>query len=130
MKELTPTQLAKKAYSERNKEKVALAKKVYREANRDKVKETNAKWYQRNKIKISARVKCYREKYPNKYKAHILVNNALQNKKLLKEPCENCGDEDNTHGHHDDYLKPLNVRWLCPGCHSQWHTENGEGLNS
>ena len=31
---------------------------------------------------------------------------------------------------HDDYAKPLSVRWLCGKCHTAWHQENGEGLNA
>lgn len=31
--------------------------------------------------------------------------------------CENCGKECKPHAHHDDYAKPLEVRWLCPPCH-------------
>lgn len=75
-------------------------------------------------------VKDYRNKYPNKYKATNMVNNAIRDKKLFREPCESCGSTSNIHAHHDDYSKPLNVRWLCAPCHSQWHMENGEGINA
>lgn len=71
----------------------------------------------------------YREKYPNKYKAHSLVNSAIKCKRLFKEVCEDCGTDEKIHAHHDDYLKPLNVRWLCSAHHSQWHAENGEAKN-
>ena len=71
----------------------------------------------------------YRERFPNKYKCHSLVNSAIKSKKLFAEPCEVCGSEDNVHAHHDDYLKPLNIRWLCCAHHSQWHKKNGEAAN-
>jgi hypothetical protein len=74
-------------------------------------------------------LKDYREKYPNKYKAHQTVNYAIRSKKLFRESCEVCG-VDETHGHHDDYLKPLNVRWLCAEHHHQWHAKHGEALNA
>ena len=72
----------------------------------------------------------YRDKYPNKYKAHNMVNNAIKSGKLFHEPCEVCHTVDNVHAHHDDYLKPLNIRWLCAAHHSQWHRDNGEALNA
>lgn len=71
----------------------------------------------------------YRNSNPKKYKAHNMVNNAIRDKKLFKEPCEVCGSKENIHAHHDDYAKPLNVRWLCAFHHSEWHRENGEASN-
>jgi len=73
--------------------------------------------------------RAWREKNPQKYKAQSMVNNSIRDKKLSRQPCEVCGTDKSIHGHHDDYLKPLDVRWLCAVHHSQWHKENGEGLN-
>ena len=72
----------------------------------------------------------YRRKYPLKYKAHNMANNAIRDGKLFREPCEVCESTDNIHAHHDDYLKPLNIRWLCASCHSKWHSINGEAKNA
>lgn len=69
-------------------------------------------------------------KYPKKYKAHTMTGNAIRDKKLFKEPCEVCGATEKIHAHHDDYAKPLNVRWLCSAHHSQWHRDNGEASNA
>lgn len=71
----------------------------------------------------------YKQRFPNKYKAHNMVSNAIRDKKLFKEPCEICGTTEKIHAHHDDYLKPLNVRWLCAAHHHQWHSKHGEALN-
>lgn len=75
-------------------------------------------------------LKNYRKEYPKKYKATCIVNNAIRDKKLFKQPCEICGKKNNIHAHHDDYNQPLNIRWLCPVCHKDWHIKNGEGKNS
>jgi hypothetical protein len=47
---------------------------------------------------------------------------------VAPEKCSECGTKARLDGHHDDYAKPLSVRWLCRGCHQRWHAEN-EVLN-
>ena len=74
-------------------------------------------------------VKEYRNKYPKKHKAHNIVGKAIKSGKLFKEPCEECSELKGVHAHHDDYDKPLNVRWLCPAHHRQWHEKHGEAKN-
>lgn len=71
----------------------------------------------------------YRLKYPNKYRAHNLIQYAIKAGNLKAEKCSECGHDKDTHAHHDDHLKPLNIRWLCPSCHRYWHLKNGEALN-
>lgn len=63
--------------------------------------------------------------------ANTVVGNAVRDGRLTKsDTCENCGNKPNRiHGHHNDYAYPLVVRWLCPGCHTKWHKDNGPGLN-
>lgn len=74
-------------------------------------------------------MKSWREKFPAKWKAQIIVGNAIRDGHLQREPCEVCGS-DMSHAHHDDYFKPLAVRWLCAAHHQQWHGENGEASNA
>jgi hypothetical protein len=62
--------------------------------------------------------------YEARRRAIATVNNAIRAGKLVREACENCGDYP-THGHHDDYSRPLDVRWLCPPCHAAQHAEGG-----
>lgn len=81
------------------------------------------------KIAASRAKKRWAEKNAVKRAANIIVGNAIRDGRLIKLPCEICGN-DLVHGHHDDYSKPLDVRWLCPPHHKQWHIENGEGKNA
>jgi hypothetical protein len=67
--------------------------------------------------------KRYIETNPVKRKAHNKVWLALRTGRLVPAPCEVCGAT-NTQAHHDDYSKPLDVRWLCTTHHAEWHRHN------
>jgi hypothetical protein len=54
--------------------------------------------------------------------ARWLVNRRIKSGKLIKQPCEVCSNPE-AHGHHDDYSKPLDVRWLCRTHHDEHHTK-------
>lgn len=62
--------------------------------------------------------------YRVKARAHQMVATAVSQGKLKRSAvCQDCGDSStNTlHGHHEDYAKPLDVVWLCVGCHRRRH---------
>ncbi len=43
---------------------------------------------------------------------------------LIRMPCEVCQTEKDVQAHHDDYGKPLDVRWLCRRHHREHHENN------
>lgn len=70
-------------------------------------KELSKSWQERNTIKRAA---------------HIITGNAIRDGKLLRQSCEVCGDK-RSEAHHDDYTRPLNVKWLCKLHHTARHVE-------
>jgi hypothetical protein len=62
------------------------------------------------------------ERNPVKRKAHEMAGNAIRDGRLIRQPCETCGER--AQAHHDDYSKPLDVRWLCTTHHAEWHRNN------
>ena len=69
---------------------------------------------------------------PKKRWCAVSVGNAVRDGKLIKsKSCSSCGvTGKRIHGHHDDYDKVFDVRWLCSACHISWHKQNGEGKNA
>lgn len=56
--------------------------------------------------------------------AHSATARAVKKGALVRLPCEVCGNLD-SHAHHDDYSKPLEVRWLCHTHHMELHRKSG-----
>lgn len=65
----------------------------------------------------------YAERNPAKRAAQIAAGNAIRDGRIKRKPCEVCG-EARAQAHHDDYGKPLDVRWLCTTHHAEWHRHN------
>lgn len=58
----------------------------------------------------------------HKHRARALVSAAVRSGKLERpKNCQKCDKKQRTQAHHDDYSKPLSVRWLCKACHSDFH---------
>lgn len=72
----------------------------------------------------SAGQRDYRKRNPAKVRAHAAVSYATRTGKLAAAPCMICGRED-SHGHHDNYGRPLDVTWLCPIHHFERHKSIG-----
>lgn len=87
-------------YLRRHAEKNRLRVRAYRAKNVDEVREKDrARGFRGDPVKVQAR-------------------NAAR--VLDPEPCEGCGAGEAVR-HHDDYSKPLEVRWLCRTCHGIEH---------
>lgn len=80
------------------------------------------KWRTDPKLKArsSELKKIWQEKNALKRAAHVLTGNAIRDGRLIKKPCKVCGDI-KVEAHHDDYAKPLKVKWLCKKHHAEHH---------
>lgn len=61
----------------------------------------------------------YSHRHPERGAATRAVAYAIKKGRLVRMPCEACGEK--AEAHHDDYSKPLAVRWLCRPHHMQHH---------
>lgn len=70
----------------------------------EKQREYQQKWREKNALKLAA---------------HQAVNKAVHAGTLVRQLCEICNDVAETH--HEDYNKPLEVKWLCVKHHKELH---------
>lgn len=64
----------------------------------------------------------YGRRHPEKVLARDAVYIAKKRGRIVAGPCEVCGAT-NAEAHHDDYSKPLDVRWLCREHHREHHAK-------
>jgi hypothetical protein len=87
--------------------------------NRDQKGAANNNW--RGGIAdFGERKRRYRSRHPEKHAAHMAMTRAIRRGELVRRPCDVCGAT-LVEGHHDDYSKPLAVRWLCKRHHLAAH---------
>jgi hypothetical protein len=61
-------------------------------------------------------------KYPEKTLARSFLSYYVKKGKIVKpDSCEICFEKTKVEGHHQDYSKPLEVKWLCKRCHTDIH---------
>lgn len=126
-------------YYKKHREKLLAYQKAYRKAHPEKIKkrkqeynathreEINAYWreyHSKHKLRKKERTEEYKKKYPEKIKARYTLNNAIKRGEIKRQPCEVCGGA-KAEAHHDNYDKPLEIKWLCPKCHAEYHKSMG-----
>ena len=96
--------------------------KTHRDENLDRIRA-----YYRARAKTDSRIKhavevtrAWRQQDKRRHAAHSAVARAIKSGALVRQPCESCSNPKSV-AHHDDYEKPLDVRWLCQACHTQHH---------
>ncbi len=129
-------------YREENKEKIVARDAKYQQENKEKIAAQKYKYHQENKEKIAAQKAEYRQKNKEKIAARkkeqvMSVPLAVWARSVFKflpgivrGPCEVCGDEDDVDAHHDDYVRAMDVRWLCQTHHKRHHAKYGEAKNA
>lgn len=91
----------------------------YRRTHREAIQAGRAQWRKNHRKECNE----YEYSKRDQHNARTLVAYHIKKGNLKKEPCEVCGCPD-VQAHHDDYRYPLQVRWLCKQCHTDWHKNN------
>lgn len=99
----------------------------YKAENVDQTGENNPNWKGGEFAGVKSKRK---QKYPERYRAYVIYRRALNQGSLVRQPCEKCGSVKDIHGHHEDYSKPLEVRWLCKKHHEMEHGASESKIKS
>lgn len=111
----------RKNYEKRNRKKISdYARELY--GKKTRALELQKVWKSKNKDKLRKYNKTQRERFPFKVAARGYVCAAIKEGILIRpENCSECLKICKAEAHHEDYLKPLEVIWLCRACHAKEH---------
>jgi flagellar biosynthesis GTPase FlhF len=113
----------KRSYEKHKKEiSEKRAQKRRSEEEKEKNRKRQKEWRSRNPTKTGKIVANWKKKNPQKAAAHSLILWAIRTGVMIRpEKCEECGMKDKIQGHHENYLRPMEVKWLCRKCHLEKH---------
>ena len=112
-----------KSYRTENKERRERQTRHWRQDNPERAAEISRRSYKKNATKHKETVSAYRASNRKKAVAHGKVAYALRAGQLVPMRCEVCGSA-KTEAHHDDYDRPLDVKWLCRKHHKAHHARH------
>jgi hypothetical protein len=114
--------MARKPYTEAQKELARIRARKHYWANAEKAKVKSKAWRKANPEKCRGYYEKYRAQNPEKAAAMWEVWNAKVRGKLVEPKCcADCGEAAKLDAHHEDYSKPLDVVWICRTCHAARH---------
>ena len=95
----------------------------------EKQRESNLKYRLNHPDKVRESWRKYRSSHKEERAEYDRIINVVTHAirdGIINRPdtCSICGEVGALlHGHHDDYSKPLDVRWVCVQCHKDIHRE-------
>ena len=128
----------------KNKEHIAKTKKAWGERNKEKKREYSRrgsrKWREKHPIEYREQIRQRNEKIkqlrklgikyismwgrnnPHKKRVEHFVQWMIKKGEIQRPSCcQECSATTKIDAHHDNYLKPLDIMWLCRTCHSKRH---------
>lgn len=114
------------SYKASHREEISVSMEIYRVKNRSRLAVSQELYRRANLPGFAARARKHRERHPARTAARLDAYNAILRGDLVVSPCEVCGlkprkinGRQRIEAHHDDYSKPLEVRWLCVPDHRE-----------
>lgn len=105
---------------------------AWKKAHPDRAREISraacARHFKKSAARHRATIRRWEQRHPQARYAYLVVARALKRGRLIRaKACEECGGSGRLHAHHEDYARPLDVRWLCPPCHVAHHEKAAGG---
>lgn len=86
-------------------------------------------WFRNNRERARLKCRLWKSRNNEKLRAHAAVLRAIARGILVRPSvCPQCGNEGRIEGHHEDYRKRLEVKWLCVPCHGLAHRKFKETI--
>src|SRR5215475_1889768 len=111
---------ATQAYKAADPERRKTQDDSWRKSNIERVRAARDNYDERNPTYRRDVIRSWRTRHPDRARAHNVLNRAVRSGRITPaENCRTCGAAGAVEAHHPDYMKPLEVEWLCRQCHAK-----------